>query len=94
MPGREDSKPRSTIVCIQSDPQTACLLLQAQEEQQLMEQIEQELLKARQQVELQRKQRSTSGAAAQQGVPAAKCCIALQERLSHKKQQLDEAVSR
>jgi hypothetical protein len=68
--------------------------LQAQEEQQMLEQIEQELHKARQQLEHQRKQQSMSGAAAQPGVPAAKCCIALQDRLSHKKQQLDEAVSR
>jgi hypothetical protein len=71
-----------------------CLLTQAQEERQLLEQIKEELQKARQQVEQQRKRQSTSPAAAQQGVPAAKCCVALQERLSHKKQQLDEAVSR
>jgi hypothetical protein len=70
------------------------LWLQAQEEQQVLEQIEQELHKARHQLEHHRKQQSISGAAAQPGVPAAKCCIALQERLSHKKQQLDEAVSR
>jgi capsule polysaccharide export protein KpsE/RkpR len=68
--------------------------LQAQEEQQMLAQIEQQLHKARQQLEHQRKQHSVSGAAVQQGVPAAKCCVALQERLSQKKQQLDEAVSR
>jgi hypothetical protein len=68
--------------------------LQAQEEQQVLEQIELELHKARQQLEHHRRQQSISGAASQPGVPAAKCCIALQERLSHKKQQLDEAVSR
>jgi hypothetical protein len=72
----------------------AFLILQAQEEQQLLEQIEQELQKARQSVEHQRQQQSSSGTAAQQGMPAAKHCVALQERLSHKKQQLDEAVSR